>query len=207
MRPPFSLRLLRRLRRDARGISVTEFGLIAPVFFMLLMGMLDMGHTLYLQSVLQGAVQKAARDSSLESGAESAKQAAVDAAITGQVHRLVANATVTVSRRYFRDFTTAAEAQAEPFTDNNGNGRCDANEPYQDDNNNSVWDADGGNSGQGGAKDSVVYTATVTYPRLFPMAGLAGLSRDVTIQAMTVLANQPYGEQATYGTPTMRTCP
>ena len=49
--------------------------------------------------------------------------------------------------------------------------------------------------GQGGAKDVVVYSVTVTYPRLFPVAKLIGLSENVKLNATTVLANQPYGDQ------------
>ena len=193
--------------RDPRGTSITEFGIIAPVFSILLMGALDMGHTLYMQSILQGTMQKAARDSTLETGTEAAKQAQIDATVTDQVRQLAKSATVTITRRYFRDFTKAAQAVAEPYTDTNGNGRCDAGEPYQDNNNNSSWDADGGDQGQGSAKDTVVYTAKVSYPRLFPMAKLIGLPSDVVLTASTVLANQPYGEQAAYGTPTLRNCP
>src|SRR3546814_5194451 len=37
------------------------------------------------------------------------------------------------------------------------------------------------NAGQGGAKDMVVYTADVSYPRLFAMAKLIGLSDKVHI--------------------------
>src|SRR3546814_1967681 len=71
-------------------------------------------------------------------------------------------------------------------------------------NNNKNWDKDGGNAGQGGAKDMVVYTADVSYPRLFAMAKLIGLSDKVHITASTVLQNQPYGEQSQYSAPPAR---
>ena len=196
----------RHFRRDDRGTTVMEFGLIAPVFALLLMGALDMGHTLYMQSVLQGVVQKTARDATLESGSEAAKQAELDAMVTANVHNLASNATVNISRRYFKDFTKAAQSVAEPFTDTNGDGTCNSGEPYQDNNNNSTWDVDGGDAGQGGAKDAVLYTADISYPRLFPMYGLMGLPNTVQVTAMTVLANQPYGDQAQYGAATVRNC-
>ncbi|MBK5263854.1 MAG: pilus assembly protein [Alphaproteobacteria bacterium] len=198
--------ILRNISSDRRGIAATEFGLIAPVFILLLMGSLDMGHTLYMQSVLQGVVQKTARDATLESGSETAKQAELDAMVTTNVRNLASNATVTISRRYFKDFTKAAQSVAEPFTDTNGNSNCDAGEPYQANNNNSTWDEDGGDGGQGGAKDSVIYTADISYPRLFPMNGLLGLSETAEVEAITVLANQPYGEQEQYSAATLRNC-
>lgn len=194
------------IRYNDRGTTALEFGLIAPVFALLLIGALDMGHTLYMQSVLQGVVQKTARDATLESGSEAAKQAELDAMVTTNVHKLASNATVTISRRYFKDFTKAAQSVAEPFTDTNGDGTCNGGEPYQDNNNNSTWDVDGGDAGQGGAKDTVLYTADISYPRLFPMHGLMGLPENVDVTATTVLANQPYGDQAQYGAATLRNC-
>lgn len=194
------------LRSDQRGASITEFGLIAPVFFTLLLGTLDLGHTLYMQSILQGAVQKTARDASLESGTTAATQTLIDARVTAKVKTLAKNATVTYTRRYFRDFTKAAQSIAEPTTDTNGNGTCDAGEPFQDNNNNGHWDKDGGDDGQGGAKDAVIYTANISYPRLFPMAGLIGMSSTSKVVASTILANQPYGEQGKYGDPVPRNC-
>lgn len=192
--------------RDVHGISTVEFALISPVVCILLLGAMDMGHTLYMTSVLQGSLQKAGRDASLENGTETARQLEIDTAVTDQVKRLTTGATVNVKRRYFKDFTKAQQAIGETFTDTNGNGACDAGEPFQDGNNNLVRDADGGDSGQGGAKDTVIYTATVTYGRLFPMAKLIGLPATVTVAATTVLANQPYGEQSQYSAATIRNC-
>lgn len=195
--------LLRRVGADRSGVSITEFGLIAPVLITLLMGFADLGHTLYMQSVMQGAVQTAARSASLETGTNTNTQSAIDAEVTEQIKRLAQNATVTITRTYFRDYTKAANPAKEPFTDTNGNGTCNAGEPYEDSNENSVWDIDNGRTGQGGAKDSVVLNAQIVYPRLFPMARLVGLPANVTLNASTVLVNQPYGDQAAV---TVRNC-
>ncbi|MEE2739833.1 MAG: TadE/TadG family type IV pilus assembly protein [Pseudomonadota bacterium] len=191
---------------DEAGATLVEFGLISTVLFSTLLGFMDLGHSLYMQSVLQGAVQKSARDSTLESGKAEAQRQLLDEAVREQVQHLAANSTVSFSRRYFRDFTKAAQATAEAFQDINGNGRCDNDEPFQDNNHNTVWDRDGGDNGQGGAKDDVVYTVTITYPRLFPMAKLIGLSEHVTVEARTVLENQPFGEQGSYGVPVVGHC-
>ena len=42
-----------------------------------------------------------------------------------------------------------------------------------------------------------LYTMTLTYPRLFPVAGLMGWSNSATISAQTLLKNQPYASQQT----------
>lgn len=198
---------LHEVSRDQRGMSAVEFALIAPVFLMLLLGAFDMSHSVYMKSILQGVLQKAGRDATLETGTEAARQTAIDTIVSSQVKNLANGANVTITRRYYKDFTKAAQAVGEPFTDTNGNTLCDAGEPYQDTNNNSVRDADGGDDGQGGARDTVIYTAAVRYPRMFPMYKLAGLNPNVELIATTVLANQPYGEQSQYSAATVRNCP
>ncbi len=200
----------RSLIRDENGIAATEFALIAPIFVMLLMGSLDIGHTLYMQAVLQGTIQKAARDGSLESGTASANQTAIDTSIRTAVKKLntsMTDSNITITRRYYKTFSTALSAQAETWTDINTNGTCDNGEPYSDANNNSVWDRDGGNSGQGAARDITVYDVSVTYPHILPLWKMLGRSSSNTVRATTVMANQPYGTQSQYGAATARTCP
>ncbi|SCW91374.1 TadE-like protein [Sphingobium faniae] len=200
-------RLFHRLRVDRAGVTIMEFALIAPVFLTMILGALDLAHSLYMQSVLEGVLQKAARDSSLESGTEAANQLAIDERITQQVHHLANNASVDIQRRSFYSYSKAAEARAEAFQDNNDNGRCDAGEPFEDNNANGVRDADGGNSGQGGTQDAVILTVDVDYPRLFPVHGLIGLPSTVRLNAKTVLTNQPYGQKPGEPVPVLGHCP
>ena len=55
-------RCLARLRRDAdKGQAVLQFALIAPVFFLLLMGTIEAGVIFFAQSSLQDAVNGASR--------------------------------------------------------------------------------------------------------------------------------------------------
>jgi Flp pilus assembly protein TadG len=195
------------LARDEKGATVVEFAVVAPVMGMLLLGAFDVGHTLYMRSVLQGIVQKVARDSALEAGTDTTQQTTLDNEVKAQVRALANNSTITITRRYYRTFTAASSATPEAWTDTNHNGKCDAGEPYQDDNLNSTWDKDGANSGQGGAKDAVLYTVVVSYPRFFPIQNIIGGSNTTTLSAATVLRNQPYGDQATYGTSVVKNCP
>lgn len=199
----------RLLAGDRAGATVVEFAMVAPVLGLVLLGAFDIAHSLYARAVLQGIVQKTARDSALESGLGESAQVALDAKVTGQAKAMANNAEVTITRRFYRTFSDAAAARAEIWTDTNGNGTCDEGEPYDDANRNNVWDADGGDAGQGGAKDATVYTVTVTYPRMFPLYNLIGGSRTTEITASTVLRNQPYADQGSYGTGPVpvRNCP
>lgn len=202
------MRMLRALGSDERGAALVEFAIVAPVLSLLLVGGFDVAHILYTRSALQGIVQKTARDSGLESSTATATQTAIDAKVTKQIKALANNATISFSRRYYRTFSDAAAAQAETWTDTNGNGTCNNGEPYTDENNNGVWDADGGDDGQGGAKDKTVYTVNISYPHMFPLWKFIGGSNTVNLSASTVLMNQPYTDQGSYTvTNTIRNCP
>lgn len=178
--------------KDERGATLTEFGLVAPVLCVLIMGIFDMAHTQYTSGLVNGAMQKAGRDLTLENAGS--RQTSIDQAVINQIQTVTpSNATVTLEKLSHFDFSDIGEP--EQFTDNDGDGVCNNNEPFEDSNNNGQWDPDRGASGIGGARDAVLYTATVSYPRLFPMAGLVGMSDNVTLSASTVLRNQPYDEQ------------
>lgn len=194
--------LLRRLRGDSSGVTLVEFAFVGPVLVLMIMGLFDIAHTQYTSSVLHGAMQKAARDLTLENA--QSRQGSIDTLVTNQVRSVMPNnATVTLEKQSHFDFSDVD--LPEEFTDQNGDNRCNNNEPFVDSNDNGSWDADRGKSGIGGARDVVVYTANVTYPRMFPMYGLAGLPRNVTVKASTVLRNQPFDEQNDRVT-TVRNC-
>ncbi|MBR0551509.1 TadE/TadG family type IV pilus assembly protein [Stakelama marina] len=195
------------LSQDRRGITVVEFAMVAPVMCIMLLGGFDVAHTLYMDAALQGVVQKAARDSALETGSSQQQQQFIDDTVKENVKALANNADVQIKRRFYRTFTEAAAAKPEDWTDTNGDGICDAGEPYEDANLNNVWDKDGGDQGQGGARDATVYTVTVTYPRMFPIQKFIGGSDTTSVQAVTVLRNQPFGDQQSYGTAKIRNCP
>ncbi len=185
-------RLFQRLRRDRRGSTIIEFAIVAPVMMLLMMGLGDLLYQVYAQSVLNGAVQKAARDSGIEGG--SGNVSTIDGAVQTIARQIAPAATFVATRKSYDSFT---EVAPEPFTDTNGNGVRNAGECYTDVNGNGSWDADPGSTGQGGASAVTLYTMTMTYPRVFPVAGLFGWSNSNTISATTLLKNQPYATQVT----------
>ncbi|QNQ11358.1 TadE/TadG family type IV pilus assembly protein [Sphingomonas alpina] len=194
-----------RIAADRRGVTAIEFAIVAPVMGLLLLGAFDTAHSLYMRAVLQGVVQKVARDGALESGTAEAQQIALDNKVRASVRAIATNATITFSRRFFRSYDAIATPVAEPFTDTNHNGTCDEGEPYQDENGTNTWDADGGGSGQGNAKDRTVYTVSVSYPRFFPLYNLIATTpaaraeaSTTRISATTVLENQPFSDQSNY---------
>lgn len=184
--------LARALRSDDAGSALLEFAFTAPLWILLVLGSLDLGQMAYAKSLLSGATQDAARNASLETGDTSK----ADAMVEDQVRRIAPSARVKTSRVSYYDFADIGRPEA--WGDKNGDGSCDNNETYTDENGNGQWDADVGVSGNGGADDVVMYTVTVEYNRLFKMPLTPGNSTR-TITASAVRKNQPFANQDGYG--------
>lgn len=185
---------MKALRGDSRGATIIEFAIVAPVLLMILMFLFDTSYYLYARAVLSGEMQAAGRSSALETASEEA-QDALDDHVEAVVQRVVPHGTVVFSRRAYGSYERA-QAKAEPFIDANGNGICDNGEMFEDANNNNQHDLDGGKTSQGDAKDVTIYTATLEYDRLFPLAHMLGWSNQLSISSSTILRNQPYDKQS-----------
>lgn len=182
---------LNALLEDTEGVSIVEFALIAPALLVMLMGLMDVSYNMYATAILEGTIQEAGRDSTIEAAATGS----IDSMVEGDVKDLVSNATLTFERKAYAQFSDVM--RAEDFTDVNGDGICNDNEPYEDANGNNAYDSDRGIDGIGGARDAVLYTATMTYPRAFPLAPLIGIDPNFTVSATTVLRNQPFSNLET----------
>lgn len=192
---------IKRLARDERGVTIIEFAFAFPVLAVILMALFDLGFQVYAQSILQGAVQEAARNSTLEGS----DPTTLDTAVRDNVQEVIPGANLTFTRTNYANFEDIGMAEA--FTDTEGaeDGICNNGEPFEDVNGNGTWDADRGADGAGGARDAVLLTATASFERVFPFHEYAGLSKDITITGVTVLRNQPFGEQAER-VPTVENC-
>jgi hypothetical protein len=184
--------MTRKLLKREDGATLTEFGLVAPIFIMMIMGVFDMAHSQYTRGMMNGAMQAAGRDLTLESAGS--QQTAIDQRVIDRVKNVIPdNAEIRLEKLSHFEFRDIGEA--EEFDDEDGDGICNNNEVFEDANDNGQWDSNRGEEGIGGARDAVLYTAVVSYDRLFPMYGLAGMPQRVTLRASTVLRNQPYDEQ------------
>lgn len=192
-----------RIAGDRRGVTVIEFAIVSPVMLLAIMGLGDVLYQEYAQSILSGALQKAGRDSSIQGNNGSSAGAAIDAKVIATMGALMkpptqacpatASGTWCSTRANYDTFT---EVGPEPYTDTDNDGKCDHGEPFSDENGNGTWDADPGQSGQGGANDVTLYTMTITYPRVFPVMKMMGVGSTQTITATTLLKNQPYATQS-----------
>ena len=195
---------VRDLVRDREGVTIVEFAIVAPVMLTLIFGVLDLGHGLYMQSVLQGAVQSAGRDSGLEGA--SGSQAAIDEHVIDSVKAVMPfldEDDIEISRSNYETFSDVGTP--EDFDDSNDNETYDDTECFTDRNGNAQWDSDVGVDGLGGADDVVHYEVTVTYSRFFPLWKLIGLPHRTQASAATIMRSQPFGQQASRSS--VRMCP
>jgi Flp pilus assembly protein TadG len=188
---------LRRLGGDRRGATAIEFGFVAPVMLVLMMGAGDLAYQVYVQAILDGAIQKAARDSAIQGGAD--QTAVIDNRVLTQVRTIAGSATIAARRTSYTKF---GDVKPEPFTDENANGVRDPGECFTDINGNRSWDQDPGGEGQGGANDVTRYRLTITYKQPFAVMRIFGANAATkALTSETLLKNQPYASQAAAGTP------
>ncbi len=192
---------LHRISPDRRGAAAVEFALVTPVLLMMVFGIFDIGHNMYTNSMLQGAIQQAARKATIEGSDEAAQ----DELVTRAVHSISPYATLEFARTAYTNFSDVS--RPEDFTDMDSDGTCNNGEAFEDTNANGTWDPDRGIVGQGSARDAVLYTVTINYRRLFPVAQfIPGQTDDFTLKAQTVLRNQPFSMQSADAAPVMGNC-
>jgi len=185
-------KLLRRLRREQDGGAALEFGFIAPAFFMLVWGTIELGLLLLGNTLLEGAVREAARAGLTGYTPTNEDRVTYIRSVVQQFTMgLIDMAKLQIDTKVYSSFANIG--QPEPFSDQPPyNGVYDAGEPFVDVNGNGKWDADMGVAGLGGPGDVVVYT--LTYPWDF-FAGYAqtvfGVPT-VTLKASVAIRNEPY---------------
>jgi Flp pilus assembly pilin Flp len=193
-------RFLSILKRDARGATLVEFALVAPVLLTAIIGGMDLGYEAYARSVLQGALNDVSRTGSLEGPdlgcAGATTEAQIACAVKKRSDAVARKATYDFEIKSYYEFTGVGRGE-KLVTDYNANGQYNAGDCFQDMNENGAFDATAGRSGIGGADDVVFYSVTLTMPRLLPVASLLGWSDEYKIRATTAVRNQPYTRQKT----------
>ena len=184
-------RLFGRLRADERGANIVEFGFVAGPLIMVLLVIINFGYRLYLEVVVEGTINKASRRATIGG----VSTTAIDDYVKSQLVAFSRNATVTITKKSYYDFSHVNKPE-KLTTDLNGNGRLDSGDCFEDANNNGTLDTDAGTTGLGNSDDIVYYQVSVVFPRLVPLGGFLGFASTETVTANTVLRNQPYGAQA-----------
>lgn len=181
------------LRHDESGVAAIEFAMVAPVFFLLMMGIFNLGQMGYGISVLNGAVQQAARSSALETS----DTEAADEMVANIAGPIFPGGVFTSQRTSYNDFDDIG--RPESWNDGNNNGTCDNNESYVDENGSGEWEPDIGVEGNGGASDVVLYSVTVTYQPVFRIPFMPNQWDNTTLTSNAIKKNQPFADQEANG--------
>ncbi len=187
-----------RLVRDKRGATIIEFAMILPALCLILLGTFELGYRMYVASVVQGALHEAARMATV--GGVTTTQ--IDTQVKRRLYSFSHAATIVTSTDSYDEFSQVSLPER-ITSDTTPLGQYNAGDCYEDYNNNQRYDVDRGRGGMGQSDDIVRYQVSISYPRMFPVAGFFGWSNTDTITANTVLRNQPYAGRS-IPTPSVR---
>ncbi len=187
--------MLKRLRKQEprnSGATVVEFALIAPILFLLMMGIIEFGLIFFLNVMLQGAVDTASR-----LGKTGFAPAGVtrDSWLREQIRENMAYDMVNVddlniSMLWYRGMQDVGQPEPCLVT------TCTAGSPpgdFQDINGNGVWDADMGIDGSGGGSMSVAYRVSYDWDIFTPIMR-EYLGNTITLSSVAIVRNEAFTE-------------
>ena len=185
-------RRMRTFVQQQDGVTAVEFAVVAPVFMLLLCGIIEFAMIMMVYNVMEGATAISSRlGKTGYSSPNVTRQQTIINAITARAGSLIDPAKLTVTSKFYKQFDQIGDP--EPYIDTNGNGVHDAGEPYTDINGNGQWDPDMGSSGYGSSGDVVVYTVNYPWPISTPIINsLVGSGGNYNITTHAVVKNEPY---------------
>jgi len=184
-------RAVRRLLADRRGSAAVDFALIAPAFFLLVVGVLEFSMLMIAQVLLQSAVTDASRFGLTGRTLEGQTREEVIAAIVEENGiGLIDPEHLVFETLVYPSFDSVGQPE---FDDQNGNGAHDPGEPCPDINGNGTCDEDMGAAGLGGPEDIVLYRVRYDWQMLTPL--LRHVLPDegvVALESSLAIRNEPF---------------
>lgn len=195
VRLPYKLSDIRRLLRREDGITALEFALIAPVFLLIVSGILEFSLIMFTTTVMESATNTTSRLGKTGfSPSGVSRQQAIVSSVATRTAGLLDPERIAITTRVYADFDDvgAPEPCISPANPPCG-GVAGVN--YVDVNGSGSWDADMGMAGLGNAGDVVVYAVTYPWPVMTPlMRPMLGGTYDITVRA--VVRNEPFDSPA-----------
>jgi Flp pilus assembly protein TadG len=180
------------LHRNQCGATAIEFALIAPFYFLLIIGIMETSMVMFAQHVLESAAANASRLGKTGYVATTkTQQVTIMQTVQNLAGFLMDSTKITVNAQAYKSL--GAIGTGEAFIDANANSKWDVGENYTDSNGNGKYDNDVGVAGYGGTGDIVVYTISYPWPIMTPAMGLfIGTNNILTLQSRVVVKNEPY---------------
>jgi len=188
---------IRRYRDCQDGATAVEFGFIAPILFLLVMGIVETGMIMSAQNTLESATYIASRTgrTGFTEDGKTQEETIMDA-LEERASLFLNSSHASIDKMVVQTKTYAGFDEInepEPFVDANGNGVRDDGENFTDINGNGVWDEDRAGSGYGGSGEIVIYTVTYPWPLFTPLVGeFIGTDGFFTLSSRAVVKNEPF---------------
>lgn len=178
------------------GVTAVEFAVIAPVFTLLMFGILEFATIMFAMVMLEGATSSSARMGKTGYVAEGmSRQEYIHQIVNDEGAPLLDADKLVITTKVYGQFNQIN--LPEPLThDYNGNGSYDPGDDYNDINGNGQWDSDMATAGLGGAGDVVVYTVTYPWKVMTPMISdiIGDENGEYQLRSKVVVRNEPYDE-------------
>ena len=185
-----ALRRLRGAPEGERGAAMVEFGFIAPIFLAMLGAIMEFSGIMFVQAMMEGSAREASRYgiTGFTSGGIS-REDQIRAIVAQHTHGIVNMDNLEMSTLVYENFGDVG--QPEPFEDENDNGVWDTDEPFTDINGNGTWDPDMGAAGMGGPGDVVVYRMSYPWAIMIPIFRPI-FGDTIAIEANVAVRNEPF---------------
>jgi Flp pilus assembly pilin Flp len=178
-----------RFPKARRGAAALEFALVAPVFFILLIGVFDLSILFFLLLTLENAALDAARFGSTGAVPEDAtRDERIREIVHGATMGLLDDKGLDIRMLVYESYEDVAAA--EWLFDVNGNDAHDPGEIFDDVNGNGVWDGDPGVPGSGAQNEIVVYRVSAQYRLITPL--MDDLIGAIPIRSAVPIRNEPF---------------
>lgn len=174
-----------------KGVTAIEFAFVAPVFLLMICGIIEFSVIAFVSTVMESATGITSRLGKTGYAANGlTRQQQIIATINNQTAGLLDPNKLTVTTSVYSSFSNIG--QPEPCI-NPVNPPCSgiAGTNYVDVNGNGQWDSDMGAAGLGNSGDTVVYIVSYPWSILTPMVG-AIIGSTYNITARTVVRNEPF---------------
>ncbi len=186
------LTILRRFWRAHEGVSAVEFAMLAPVFLLLLFGIIEFSLIMLVTNIMENATSITSRMGRTGyAAAGTSREDTIRASIDDRAGVFIDPQRLTITSKYYQQFDQINDA--EPWNDANHNNVAETGE-YTDINGNGQYDSDMGQAGYGNAEDIVVYTVRYPWSIMTPiMREIIGNTQGkFPIVAHAVVRNEPY---------------
>lgn len=187
-------RRVRGIASDDEGVAAIEFAVVGPVFFLAVIGLIEISMIILISILLEGGIRDSARFGLTGQDGDGglSRDEQIIQSIRDATLGMVELEPSQIETLVYQSFADIGEPEAfidgPPF-----NGTYDAGEAYTDSNANGQWDEDQGTPGSGGADDIVLYRVTAQWAALTPLfAPFLGEDGIIDLQASVAIRNEPF---------------